>query len=137
MGREQPARGAEGNANYRELSARQQDIFRDESSCVSAFKAFSDCFCADWPAMPMSNEETAWTLDRALTFETCMATLRRMRRKKAIGADGLGVDMLLAPGVPVRVLQLYYQGLCECALARTFPEAWKRVEEEEEEESNE
>ena len=75
----------------------------------------------------MVNEETAWTLDRVLTFETFMATLRRMRREKAVEADGLVVDMLLAPEVPVRVLQLYYQGLRECALARPFPEAWKWV----------
>ena len=77
--------------------------------------------------MSMAETEAQWTLSGALTFDMFTATLRRMRRRKAVGADGLGVDMLLAPGVPVEVLQLYFQGLRACALSRTFPEAWKRV----------
>ena len=94
---------------------------------MSAFQAFSDCFCAQWPEIQLADAEEPWTLAGALSFDTFMATLRRMRRRKAVGADGLGIDMLLAPGVPERVLQLYFQGLRGCALFCKFTEAWKRV----------
>ena len=86
------------------IGSAQQQRFRDGGACVSAFQAFSDCFCAQWPTMTMAESEAQWTLSGALTFPMFTATLRRMRRRKAVGADGLGVDMLLAPGVPKEVL---------------------------------
>ena len=76
-----------------DIGSGQQDRFRDEGCCVSAFQAFSDCFCAQWPTMRMEEDETTWSLDKALTFPMFLATLQRMRRRKAVGADGLGVDM--------------------------------------------
>ena len=39
----------------------------------------------------------------------------------------MGIDMLLAPGVPEEVLLLYFHGLRECALTKVFPKAWQRV----------
>ena len=70
-----------------DIGSGQQDRFRDEGCCVSAFQAFSDCFCAQWPTMRTAEDETTWSLDTALTFPTFLATLQRMRRKKAVGAD--------------------------------------------------
>ena len=36
------------------IGSAQQRRFRDGGACVSAFQAFTNCFCAEWPTMSMA-----------------------------------------------------------------------------------
>ena len=130
--RDNPDRGTVSNplevpVALGQIGSDQQVRFYGEGVCISAFQAFADCFCAEWPAVRMADSDEQWSLGAALGYKAFKSALHRMRRRKAVGADGLGVDMLLAPGVPEEVLQLYFQGLRCCALQKEFPQAWQRV----------
>ena len=89
-----------------------------------AFEAWLWMFVPQFPTL-RGIDGGEWDLQRELTWETFIGTLRAMPRGKAVGADGVSVEVLLAAGEGA--LRLLYDAMMADLRAGHVPDEWRQV----------
>ena len=104
--------------------AKIQEELKGRGSSLVGFAAFSDVFARQFPRVRSQRGEE-WQLEEELSWDRFLMVIRRMRKGRAVGADGLKVEWLLQ--LDNGLLKLYYDGLLECAKTGDFPAEWKQI----------
>ena len=96
----------------------------DEDPNVEAFQAWCDIFLEQMPTLRGSDGDT-WVMSKELTFELFEEVLRRMPKRKGVGASGWSVELLLAADANLR--RMFYEAIMADLAGGTIADSWRRV----------